>query len=91
MQVVMMLFSGDETFDISVEKPLWLMVSVRDRALIGKHDTVGREYICLDPRLYSDFLTHDVWKTLDTQGRILLRISMESEKDDIQFYFGGAF
>jgi hypothetical protein len=67
------------------------MVSIRDRALVGKHDTVGREYICLDPRLYGDFLAHDVWKTLDTQGRILLRISMEGEKDDIQFYFGRAF
>ncbi|KAI0255552.1 hypothetical protein BJV78DRAFT_1176690, partial [Lactifluus subvellereus] len=39
----------DETFDVSVEKPLWLMVSVRDRALLGKHDTVWREYVCLDP------------------------------------------
>ena len=87
----LILLSGDETFDISVEKPLWLMVSVRDRALIGKHDTVGREYICLDPRLYGDFLAHDVWKNLDTQGRILLRISMEGEKDDILFYFGRAF
>ncbi|KAI0944587.1 hypothetical protein AcW1_002259 [Taiwanofungus camphoratus] len=81
----------DETFDMSVEKPLWLMVSVRDRALIGKHDTVGRAYICLDPRRYGDFLTHDQWMDLDTQGRILLRISMEGEKDDLQFYFGRAF
>lgn len=76
---------------MSVEKPLWLMVSVRDRALIGKHDTVGRAYICLDPRRYGDFLTHDQWMDLDTQGRILLRISMEGEKDDLQFYFGRAF
>ncbi|KAH9921152.1 uncharacterized protein B0H18DRAFT_956756 [Fomitopsis serialis] len=81
----------DETFDISVEKPLWLMVSVRDRALVGKHDTVGRAYICLDPRRYGDFLTHDQWMDLDSQGRILLRISMEGEKDDLQFYFGRAF
>ncbi|KAI0078393.1 hypothetical protein K474DRAFT_1744807 [Panus rudis PR-1116 ss-1] len=81
----------DETFDLSVEKPLWLMVSVRDRALIGKHDTVGRAYICLDPRRYGDYLTHDQWMDLDTQGRILLRISMEGEKDDPQFYFGRAF
>jgi len=81
----------EETFDMSVEKPLWLMVSVRDRALIGKHDTVGRAYICLDPRRYGDFLTHDQWMDLDTQGRILLRISMEGEKDDLQFYFGRAF
>ena len=28
---------------------------------------------------------------LDSQGRILLRISMEGEKDDLQFYFGHAF
>ena len=28
---------------------------------------------------------------LDTQGRLLLRVSMEGEKDDIQFYFGRAF
>ncbi|CAL1698172.1 unnamed protein product [Somion occarium] len=81
----------DETFDLTVEKPLWLMVSVRDRALVGKHDTVGRAYICLDPRRYGDFLTHDQWMDLDTQGRILLRISMEGEKDDPQFYFGRAF
>lgn len=82
---------GDETFDISVEKALWLMVSVRDRALVGKHDSVGRAYICLDPRRYGDFLTHDQWMDLDSQGRILLRISMEGEKDDLQFYFGRAF
>ncbi|KAL6308932.1 hypothetical protein BKA93DRAFT_822199 [Sparassis latifolia] len=81
----------DETFDMSVEKPLWLMVSVRDRALVGKHDTVGRAYICLDPRRYGDFLTHDQWMDLDSQGRILLRISMEGEKDELQFYFGRAF
>ena len=82
---------GDETFDISVEKPLWLMVSIRDRALVGKHDTVGREYICLDPKRFGDFLVHDLWLNLDTKGRILLRVSMEGEKDDIQFYFGRAF
>ncbi|KAI0033497.1 hypothetical protein K488DRAFT_84857 [Vararia minispora EC-137] len=81
----------DETFDISVDKPLWLMISVRDRALIGKHDTVGRAYICLDPRPYGDFLVHDKWFDLDSHGRILLRVSMEGEKDDIQFYFGRAF
>ncbi|KAF9449075.1 hypothetical protein P691DRAFT_774923 [Macrolepiota fuliginosa MF-IS2] len=81
----------DETFDISVEKPLWLMVSVRDRALVGKHDIVGRAYLCLDPRRFGDLLTHELWMDLDTHGRILARVSMEGEKDDIQFYFGRAF
>ena len=86
-----LLIAGEETFDVSVEKPLWLMVSVRDRALVGKHDTVGREYICLDPKRFGDFLVHDLWLNLDTTGRILLRVSMEGEKDDMQFYFGRAF
>lgn len=67
------------------------MISVRDRALFGKHDIVGRTYVCLDPKRYGDMLTHDVWMDFDTQGRILMRISMEGEKDDIQFYFGRAF
>ena len=83
--------TGEETFDISVEKPLWLMVSVRDRALVGKHDTVGRAYLCLDPRRFGDFLSHELWMDLDTQGRILVRVSMEGEKDDILFFFGRAF
>ncbi|KAF8999791.1 cytoplasm protein [Cyathus striatus] len=81
----------EETFDFSVDKPLWLMVSVRDRALVGKHDTVGRAYVCLDPRRFGDFLTHELWMDLDTEGRILVRVSMEGEKDDIQFYFGRGF
>ncbi|EIN05310.1 hypothetical protein PUNSTDRAFT_92196 [Punctularia strigosozonata HHB-11173 SS5] len=81
----------DETFDLSVDKPLWLMVSVRDRALVGKHDTIGRAYICLDPKRFGDFLTHDLWLDLDRPGRILLRVSMEGEKDDILFFFGRAF
>lgn len=81
----------EESFDISVEKALWLMVSVRDRALIGKHDTVGRAYLCLDPKRFGDLMTHDLWMDLDTQGRVLIRISMEGEKDDVQFFFGRAF
>lgn len=67
------------------------MVSIRDRSLVGKHDTVGRAYLCLDPRRFGDFLTHDLWMPLDSQGQVLLRVSMEGEKDDIQFYFGKAF
>jgi len=33
----------------------------------------------------------DLWLDLDTQGKLLLRVSMEGEKDDIQFYFGRGF
>ena len=89
--VILTSYPGDETFDLSVDKPLWLMVSVRNRALIGKHDIVGRSYVCLDPRRFGDLLPQDNWMDLDSQGRILLRISMEGEKDEIGFYFGRAF
>jgi hypothetical protein len=83
---------GDQTFDISVEKDLWLMATVRDRSLVGKHDDIGRAYVRLDPRRYADFLTHEVWYDLEEKtGRLLLRISMEGEKDEIGFYFGRAF
>ncbi|KAG5646183.1 hypothetical protein DXG03_004236 [Asterophora parasitica] len=81
----------EETFDISVEKELWLMVSVRDRALVGKHDTIGRAYLCLDPRRFGDFLAHELWMNLEPHGRVLIRVSMEGEKDDIQFFFGRGF
>ena len=67
------------------------MVSIRDRALVGKHDTVGRAYLCLDPRRFGDFLSHELWMDLDSEGRILVRVSMEGEKDDILFFFGRAF
>jgi hypothetical protein len=67
------------------------MLSIRDRSLVGKHDIIARQYICLDPRRYGDFLVHDTWLDLEPQGRILVRISMEGEQDDILFYFGRAF
>ena len=68
------------------------MASIHDRALTGKHDIVGSSYICLDPRRFGDLLvSHDLWMDLDSQGRILLRVSMEDEKDEIGFYFGRDF
>ncbi|KAJ7887938.1 hypothetical protein B0H13DRAFT_2198405, partial [Mycena leptocephala] len=81
----------DETFDISVQKPLWLTVSVLDRALSGQYDTVGQAHLCLDPQRFGNSLTHEFWMELDSEGRVLVRVSMESEKDDVQFYFGRAF
>ncbi|KAI8050274.1 hypothetical protein BDF22DRAFT_745601 [Syncephalis plumigaleata] len=34
---------------------------------------------------------HDIWLDLKPQGRLLIRVSMEGEKDDIRFHFGKAF
>ncbi|KAF8216949.1 cytoplasm protein [Mycena galopus ATCC 62051] len=81
----------EETFDLSLDKRLWLTVSVHDHALAGQYDTVGQVHLALDPRRFDDLLTHDLWLDLDSEGRVLVRVSMEAEKDDIQFYFGRAF
>lgn len=81
----------DETFDIPVRGSAWFMVTLRHRQLGGKHDMLGRAYLRLDPHQHVDLMTRDVLLPLDTRGHVLLRISMEGERDDIQFHFGRAF
>ncbi|WVR04402.1 hypothetical protein IAU60_001404 [Kwoniella sp. DSM 27419] len=81
----------DETFDIPVTGSAWFMATVRHRGLAGKHDLLGRAYLRLDPAHFIDLLTKDILLPLDTRGHILLRVSMEGERDDIQYHFGRAF
>lgn len=87
----------EETTDIPVLGDLWLKATVYHRNLVDEHEPIARAYIHLNPAVYSDFLPKDVWLDLEDSNqkkmasRILLRISMEGEKDDIQFYFGRAF
>lgn len=81
----------DETVDINTQGPLNVIATVWDWDALGDHDCVGRASLKLDPSHFGDFLPREYWLDLDTQGRILLRVSMEGERDDIQFYFGKAF
>ncbi|EPQ30696.1 uncharacterized protein PFL1_01597 [Pseudozyma flocculosa PF-1] len=81
----------DEVFDVHVDQSMWLAATVWDRKLVGDHNLCGRAYLRLDPRYFGDFLSHELWLDLDTQGRLLLRVSMEGERDDILFYFGRGF
>ncbi|KAA1097225.1 hypothetical protein PGT21_028734 [Puccinia graminis f. sp. tritici] len=81
----------NETFDISVKSSLWLAATIYKRNLMEKHDYIGRAFLHLNPKEFNDFLAHDLLLDLDTRGRVLLRVSMEGEKDDVQFHFGRAF
>lgn len=81
----------DESVDITVQGPLNVIATVWDYDTFGDHDFVGRTSLKLDPIHFSDYLPREYWLDLDTQGRLLLRVSMEGERDDIQFYFGKAF
>ncbi|RMD42604.1 hypothetical protein DV735_g2557, partial [Chaetothyriales sp. CBS 134920] len=81
----------DESIDIATQGPLNLIATVWDWDVVGDHDYVGRTSLKLDPSHFGDFLPREYWLDLDTQGRLLVRVSMEGERDDIQFYFGKAF
>lgn len=81
----------DETVDITTQGPLNIIATAWDWDMMGDHDCLGRTSIKLDPSHFSDFMPREYWLDLDTQGRLLLRVSMEGERDDIQFYFGKAF
>ncbi|WVQ97784.1 hypothetical protein IAU59_004898 [Kwoniella sp. CBS 9459] len=81
----------DESFDIPVKGNAWFMATVRHRNLSGKHDLLGRAYLRLDPSQYVDLMSKDVLLPLDSRGHLLLRVSMEGERDDIQYHFGRAF
>lgn len=81
----------DESVDIDVQGPLNLIATIWDYDTFGDHDFVGRTSLKLDPKHFSDYLPREFWLDLDTQGRLLVRVSMEGERDDIQFYFAKAF
>ncbi|RMZ90196.1 hypothetical protein DV736_g2561, partial [Chaetothyriales sp. CBS 134916] len=81
----------DESIDIATQGPLNMIATVWDWDVVGDHDYVGRTSLKLDPSHFGDFLPREYWLDLDTQGRLLVRVSMEGERDDIQFYFGKAF
>ena len=81
----------DETVDITTQGPLNIIATIWDWDAMGDHDCVGRTSLKLDPSHFGDFLPREYWLDLDSQGRILFRVSMEGERDDIQFYFAKAF
>lgn len=81
----------DESFDITVTGPVNIIATLWDYDTFGEHDYVGRTSLKLDPVHFGDFLPREFWLDLDSQGRLLIRVSMEGESDDIQFHFGKAF
>ncbi|KUI67388.1 hypothetical protein VM1G_02633 [Cytospora mali] len=81
----------DESVDVTVTGPVNVIATLWDYDTFGDHDFVGRTSLKLDPVHFSDYLPREFWLDLDTQGRLLIRVSMEGEKDDIQFHFGKAF
>lgn len=81
----------EESVDISTQGALNLIATVWDWDAVGDHDYVGRTSLKLDPLHFSDLLPREYWQPLDTQGRVLIKVNMDGERDDLQFYFARAF
>ncbi|KAI8098717.1 uncharacterized protein BX664DRAFT_354245 [Halteromyces radiatus] len=81
----------DQMFDIWLdEKTVDVLAVVYDEDLIGTHDECGAVWFQLSPQYFDDYQTHELVLNLHPQGKLVLRVSMEGEKDDIQFWFGKA-
>ncbi|KAI6785555.1 Ca2+-dependent lipid-binding protein [Emericellopsis cladophorae] len=81
----------DESFEVTVQGAVNMIATIWDYDTFGDHDYVGRTSVKLDPAHFGDYLPREFWLDLDSQGRLLIRVSMEGERDDIQFHFGKAF
>lgn len=81
----------DESFDVMVQGPVNVIATIWDYDTFGDHDYVGRTSLKLDPVHFGDYLPREFWLDLDSQGRLLIRVSMEGERDDIEFHFGKSF
>ncbi|CEP17674.1 hypothetical protein [Parasitella parasitica] len=82
----------DQVFDIWLtDETMDVLALVYDEDVIGADEECGGVWFKLGPSYYGDFQTHEVVLNFIPQGKLILRISMEGEKDDIQFWFGKAF
>ncbi|KAG2181874.1 hypothetical protein INT44_008690 [Umbelopsis vinacea] len=82
----------DQIFDIPLNnQTVEVLALVLDEDVLGADEDCGAAWFKLSPQYFDDYQTHEIILNLDTQGKIVLRISMEGEKDDIQFWFGKAF
>lgn len=76
----------DETFQVLLPPTRELEVVVYNKNLLLADEVIGKGKFTLTSRLM-DHQTHDVWVPLDPQGKVLLRIMMEGEEEDIVFWF----
>ncbi|KAI7904405.1 uncharacterized protein BX663DRAFT_560086 [Cokeromyces recurvatus] len=82
----------DQVFDIWLtDETVDVLALVYDEDVIGADEECGGVWFKLGPSYYGDFQTHELVLNFNPQGRLILRVSMEGEKDDIQFWFGKAF
>ncbi|KAI8843746.1 hypothetical protein BC829DRAFT_363978 [Chytridium lagenaria] len=85
--------SWDETFTTLLPPVTHLEVLVYSRNLLTADELCGKAFMEFDPsksrlrRKLADHLTHDVFLDLEPQGRVLIRMTLEGEEEDVDFWF----
>ncbi|KAI9318895.1 hypothetical protein DFJ73DRAFT_338207 [Zopfochytrium polystomum] len=84
--------SWDETFMLLLPPITRLDVCIYSKNMITADELCGRATLdmALQTRLrrkLSDHHTHDVFVETEPQGRLLLRLTMEGEEEDVNFWF----
>lgn len=81
----------NEVYNVTLTKEITYLIRIFDADKVHKDRLCGRQFLSIDPLDYEDYMPHDVWLDLAPMGRLLLRVTMKGERDDIQFYFGRTF
>lgn len=82
----------DEEFEVTLpaNSTLTVSVTVWDER-IGTHSICGRSLLQLDPlRFKHDGIPQEIYLDLDSQGRVLVEVAVESEREDAIFVLGRA-
>ncbi|KAI8904792.1 hypothetical protein EDD86DRAFT_212795 [Gorgonomyces haynaldii] len=84
--------SWEETHQIILPPVTRLEVAVFSKNLLTADEVAGTAIIDLSSgtrlrRKVLDYQTHDLYVELEPQGRVLLRLTMEGEQEDVDFWF----
>jgi uncharacterized protein (UPF0303 family) len=82
----------DETFTILLPPVTRLEVNAYSKNMLTSDELCGRATVELGlktrlRRKLSDHHTHDVFVEMEPQGRVLLRITMEGDEEDVDYWF----
>ncbi|ORZ14822.1 hypothetical protein BCR41DRAFT_370937 [Lobosporangium transversale] len=81
----------NEVYQVTLTKEITYHIQIFDADKMHKDRLCGSQYLIINPEDYEDYMAHDVWLDLIQIGRLLLRITMKGERDDVQFFFGRTF
>lgn len=78
-------------FEFSTFSSCKLMFRIWDENLIMDHTLCGTTAMNIDPMNFKDFVSRDFWIDVKPKGQLHISLSMETEKEDIRFFFGKSY